>query len=178
MTLFLLYCLYMSWFRPTTALDKIFEVGLLLKGINGTLELLGGFLLLFLTPERLQHYLHAITQETVSGEKPSKILELLFHSIDTLSTGSRVFLIVYLWVHAAIKLIAVIGILKNQLWAYPFSLITLGVLTLFQVISIIHKVSLGMIVLTVFDIFILWLIWREYGKAKIEFGAKLQKTED
>ena len=168
----------MSWFRPASALDKIFEVGLLLKGINGTLELLGGFLLLFLTPERLQHYLHAITQETISGEKPSKIIELLYHSIDTLSTGSRVFLIAYLWVHAVIKLVAVIGILKNQLWAYPFSLITLGIFTLLQVISLLHKVSLGMIILTVFDIFILWLIWREYGKAKIEFGAKLQKTED
>ncbi len=168
----------MSWFRPASTLDKIFEVGLLLKGIDGLLELLGGFLLLFLTPARLQHYLHLITQETVSGEKPSKILGLLFHSIDSLSTGSRVFLIAYLWVHAAIKLVAVIGILKNLLWAYPFSLITLGLLTLFQVISIIHKASIGMIALTLFDIFILWLIWREYQKVKSKLSPKIQKEED
>jgi uncharacterized membrane protein len=72
-----------------------------------------------------------------------------------------------LWVHAGIKLIAVIGILRNQLWAYPYSLITLGLFMIYQVYSIIIKVSVGMVLLTIFDVFLLWLIWREYGKARI-----------
>jgi uncharacterized membrane protein len=33
------------------------------------------------------------------------------------------------------------------------------------------KPSIGMIMLTLFDFFILWLIWREYGKFR-ENGAK------
>jgi uncharacterized membrane protein len=73
---------------------------------------------------------------------------------------------VYLWLHAAIKLTAVVGILRNLLWAYPFSLISLGLLMLYQVYSMVVRFSVGMFLLTVFDVFILWLIWREYGKVK------------
>lgn len=73
----------------------------------------------------------------------------------------------YLFIHAAVKLTAVIGILKNQLWAYPFSLIALGLMTLYQVWDIVFvQARLGMVVLTIFDCFILWLIWREYQRKK------------
>ena len=48
----------------------------------------------------------------------------------------------------------------------PFSLIALGTLMLYQVFSMIVKFSVGMFLLTVFDAFILWLIWREYGKVR------------
>jgi hypothetical protein len=165
----------MSWFRPTTLLDKIFEAGIILKGINGTLELLAGLLLFFLTPERLQHFIQFVTQLNVNHEKQSKVITLFLHSVDHLGTGNRIFLIAYFWSHAAVKLTAVIGILTNKLWAYPFSLITLGILTLFQVGSIIHKASIGMILLTILDAFILWLIWREYGKVKIKLDQKKDK---
>jgi uncharacterized membrane protein len=95
-------------------------------------------------------------------------------STQQFTASTRVFLIVYLWLHATLKLIAVIGILKNQLWAYPFSLITLGLLMLYQVYSIVFvRPSIGMILLTIFDVFILWLIWREYIKVrlKLEHGV-------
>ena len=165
----------MSWFRPTTLLDKVFEVGIIIKGINGILETLAGLLLLFLTPQRLQHFIEFVTQLNVNNEKQSKIITMFLHSVDHLGTGNRIFLIAYFWSHAAVKLTAVIGILTNKLWAYPFSLITLGVLTLFQFGSIIHKASIGMILLTIFDLFILWLIWREYGKVKIKLAEKKDK---
>jgi uncharacterized membrane protein len=35
-----------------------------------------------------------------------------------------------------------------------------------------------MIALTLFDIFILWLIWREYQKVKSKLSPKIQKEED
>ena len=82
------------------------------------------------------------------------------------------FAVIYLLVHAAIKLIAVIGILRKQLWAYPFSLITLGALVLYQIYSIIDKTSIGMILLTIFDVYILWMIWREYGMVKKSYSSE------
>ena len=70
--------------------------------------------------------------------------------------------------HAAIKLTAVIGILANQIWAYPFSLVTLGALMIYQVYSIVYvKASMGMIFLTGFDIFVLWMIWQEFAKVRL-----------
>jgi len=156
-----------SWYRPTSLLDKIFEGGIIFKGIDGALEFLGGLLVLFVSPATLHNFIVVITRRELVEDPHDKIANLLMHATDHYSNGGRTFLVVYLWIHAAIKLIAVIGILKNKLWAYPFSLITLGLLMLYQLYDILFvKASLGMIVLTVIDVFILWLIWREYGKVR------------
>ena len=165
----------MSTFRPTNLFDKIFEGGILLKGASGVLEMLGGVLLLFLSPATLHNFLTAITQKELIEDPRDMVANFLLQSTQQFTNGTRVFLVLYLWIHATLKLIAVIGIMKNQLWAYPFSLITLGLLMLYQLYSIVFvHASLGMMLLTVFDVFILWLIWREYGRVK----TRLQLTAD
>lgn len=157
----------MSTFKARGWFDRVFEGGLLLKGLSGVLEFTGGLLLFIFSGQQIHHFLIFITHWELQESPNSKIAHLILHSADSLTNGSRAFLIIYLWIHAAIKLIAVIGILKNQLWAYPFSLVTLGILMLYQVYSIIFiKVSIGMIGLTIFDIFILWMIYKEYGMVK------------
>lgn len=157
----------MSTFRPTNLFDKVFEGGIILKGISGLLEFLSGLLLFFVSPQGLHNFIAFVTQRELLEDPHDKVATLLLRSTEHIGTGSRAFLIVYLWIHAAIKLIAVIGILKNQLWAYPFSLISLGILMAYQVYTIVFvRATVGMILLTVFDVFILWLIWREYRKVR------------
>lgn len=154
----------MSWYRPSSLLDKIFEGGIIIKGATGALEFIGGLLLLFVDPSAIHQFIVLVTQKELLGDPRDILANFLVHSTQHLG-GSRTFVITYLWIHAVIKLIAVIGILKNQLWAYPFSLLTLGLLMMYQVYSIVFVTpSTGMIVLTIFDVFILWLIWREWSK--------------
>ena len=115
----------------------------------------------------MHSFIAFLTQRELVEDPHDKIANLLLHSTQHIGSGSRTFLIIYLWIHAVIKLIAVIGILKNQLWAYPFSLVTLGLLMLYQVyIIVLVHATIGMILLTVFDVLILGLIWREYGKVR------------
>ncbi len=157
----------MSWYHPSSILDKVFETGIILKGISGVSEFIGGLALFFVHPSAIHDFLVFITQRELVGDPNDKIANIILHSADHLSTGSTAFIIIYLWIHAFIKLIAVIGILRNKLWAYPFSLVALGAFVLYQLYSIYVHVSVGMVLLTVFDVFIIWLIWREYGKAKL-----------
>lgn len=155
----------MSRFRPTNALDVIFEGGIIIKGIDGFLEFLAGLLVLFVSPARLHSLIVVATRKELVEDSHDKIANLLILATNHYAANGRVFLVVYLWLHAAIKIVAVVGILKNWLWAYPFSLVSLGLLTLYQVYSIFFvKASLGMVLLTIFDVLILALIWREYQK--------------
>jgi uncharacterized membrane protein len=157
----------LSWYHPSSLFDKIFEGGIIIKGLSGVLEFLGGVLLFFVSPLAIHNFVAFITQREILEDPNDKIANFLLQTTQALNGNGRAFIIVYLWIHAIIKLIAVIGILKNQLWAYPFSLLTLGLLMLYQIYSIIFvSVSTGMILLTIFDVFILWLIWREYGIVK------------
>lgn len=164
----------MSWYHPSSLLDKIFEGGIILKGISGGLEFIGGLLLFFVDPSAIHRFISFITQQELLEDPNDKIANTLLNATQNIGTNGRGFLIIYLWIHALIKLIAVIGILKNQLWAYPFSLIALGTLMIYQVYSIIVDKSIGMVLLTIFDVFILWLIWREYGKAKLSLGRRVE----
>lgn len=135
--------------------------------MTGLAEFIGGLLLFFISPAQIHQFIMFLTQRELLEDPHDKIASLLVQATAHITSGARVFAITYLWIHACIKLIAVIGILRNQLWAYPFSLITLGLLMIYQVYSIVFVTpSIGMILLTVFDVFILWLIWREYGKVR------------
>ena len=157
----------MSWYHPANLFDKVFEGGIILKGIDGLLEFLGGLLVLFISPARLHSFIDFVTHRELAQDPHDKIANLLIHMTRHYADGGRTFLVVYLWIHAAIKLTAVIGILKNQLWAYPFSLASLGLLVVYQLYTIFFvKASAGMILLTVFDVVIIGLIWREYGKVR------------
>lgn len=156
----------MSWYHPSSLFDKVFEGGIIIKGISGLLEFIGGLLLLFVSPSAINNFIVFITQKELIKDPNDKVVSFILSTTQHLFTGGSLFLIAYLWIHAAIKLIAVIGILRNYLWAYPFSLITLGMLMLYQLYSIFVHASVGLILLTIFDIFILWLIYREYGIAK------------
>jgi uncharacterized membrane protein len=156
----------MSWYHPKTLLDKVFEAGLLIKGIDGAIEFLGGLVLFFVSPTSIHRFLAFITQQELTENPHDKLAHFILHSADSLNTTNKIYLILFLWLHAAVKLISVIGILRNIHWAYPFALIGLGLLTLYQLYSIYERTSLGLILLTAFDIFILGMIWREYGMVK------------
>jgi uncharacterized membrane protein len=156
----------MAWYHPSTLFDKIFEGGIIIKGASGALEFLAGLLLFFVSPSAIHNFIVVITQRELLEDPHDMVANFLLGWTLDLANGGRVFLIAYLWIHAVIKLIAVIGILRNQLWAYSFSLATLSLFVLYQLYEIALHSSIGMILLTLFDFFILWLIWREYGKAR------------
>lgn len=157
---------FMALFHPTNRFEKIFAGGIIIKGIDGLVEFLSGFVLLFIPPTTVHHFITFLTASELRQDPHDFIANLLLHTTQHFGAGSKIFAVIYLWIHGIIKLIAVFGILKNQLWAYPFSLITLGILAIYQVFSISVKPSVGMILLTIFDVFILWMIWREYGKVR------------
>jgi hypothetical protein len=52
----------MPWFRPRDLLDQTFEVGIALKGLDGVLEVLGGFLLLVISPATIDRVVTSLTQ--------------------------------------------------------------------------------------------------------------------
>jgi uncharacterized membrane protein len=156
-----------SWFQPQNLFDKVFEYGILIKGIDGLIELVTAIALIFLSSQRLQGLVVLATHKELAHDPNDFISNFLIHASHQFTNSGRLFLIVYLAVHAAIKLVSVVGLLRNKMWAYPFSLISLGALTLYQVYDIIFvKGSIFVVALTIIDLAILALIWREYQKVK------------
>jgi ABC-type nickel/cobalt efflux system permease component RcnA len=63
-----------------------------------------------------------------------------------------------------VKVVLVAALLKNQLWAYPWTIVFLGVFIVYQLYRLSLQPSVGLTALTIFDALIAWLTWREYRK--------------
>jgi len=72
----------------------------------------------------------------------------------------------YLFTRGFIKLMLVVALLKDQLWAYPLSIIILGLFIVYQSYEIFAKHSVLMTLVTIFDLVVVYFVWREYGILK------------
>lgn len=148
--------------RSYFTFKRVFYIGILLKGLDGAIEALTAGALFFITPSQIHDLVTLLTRNELAEDPHDLLSNIIVHSISGFNHGTVVFLVVYLSIHALVKLVSVIGILTRQRWAYPFALITLGLLTLYQVYEIIVRPTLGIVLLTILDLIIIWLIAREY----------------
>jgi uncharacterized membrane protein len=149
------------------ALDRTFKIGLLLKAADGVLEIAGGIALLFLTPADIQHFVRALTAHELSQDRHDFLANHLVHSTVHLTKGTTLFGAVYLLSHGIAKVVLVVLVLRDKLWAYPWLIALLSAFIVYQLyrIIVVHF-SFGLAALTIFDAFLVWLTWREYEAKK------------
>lgn len=143
-------------------LDRVFDVSIILKGINGVLELLGGVALFFVTVDQIRHLLSWVSAHAIVFRPHSAMAQWIEHLADRLDVDATVFAAWYLILHGVIKVVLVWALLREKLWAYPWMLITLGLFIVYQCYELMVHFSWGMLALTVFDVFIVVLTVREW----------------
>jgi uncharacterized membrane protein len=160
-----------SWFRPRGWLDVTFEVSILLKGLDGVLELIGGLLLLFVTPEDLNRFVVRLTQHELSQDPNDYFANRLLHFGSTLTPSTVRFAALYLLLHGIVKVVLVVALLRNKLWAYPWLIAFLIAFIVYQLYRIALMPSTWLVLLTIFDVFVVALTWREWRKQRV--GARM-----
>lgn len=141
---------------------RYFLAGILIKGLISFAEIVVGTLALFIPVSTVTDAaLHLAQNELI--EEPSDFLATHFSTfIQHLSLPSGTFIALYLLSRGLIKFLLIIALLKNKLWAYPSSLAVLGVLVSYQIYQIITSFSPFLVALTLFDLIVMWTIWKEY----------------
>jgi uncharacterized membrane protein len=152
------------WFRSRDLLDRTFEIGIVLKGLNGLLELVGGVLLLAVSPATINRIVVSVTQGELSEDPHDVVAHFLRSAAHSLTSSTVVFGALYLLTHGIVKVVLVLSLLRDKLWAYPWMILFLLVFIVYQGYRLTFAPSLWLVGLTVFDIVIAWLTWREYRK--------------
>jgi uncharacterized membrane protein len=155
-----------SMFKPKDWLDRTFEIGIIAKGVNGVAELVGGLLLLLVSPDRIQALAVTLTQGELSEDPHDFIATHLLHTTSGLTGDAVLFGAIYLLIHGLIKIVLVVALLLNKLWAYPWMIGVLLVFIGYQLYRIALQPTAGLIALTVFDVGIVALTWREYTRQR------------
>jgi uncharacterized membrane protein len=153
-------------------LDKTFNVALILKGLDGLLELVGGILLLVISPDTLNHLAQRLTQHELSEDPKDFWAHHLLHLTGNLH-NTQTFGALYLLTHGLVKLVIVVGLLRREHWAYYVAFVFLGAFVIYQIYRMTYAPSAGLALLTAFDIFIIWLTWREFVRMR---HARLRPT--
>lgn len=145
------------------SLDRTFRISVTLKGLDGALELIGGLILLFVRPATISHVARFLTQHELSQDPHDFLARHLLRSAGHLAHGTTIFAALYLLSHGLAKVVLVVAVLRNELWAYPGMIVLLLAFIVYQLYRLtVVRLSLGLSLLTVFDAFVVWLTWREY----------------
>jgi uncharacterized membrane protein len=144
-------------------IHQIFEVSILLKGAHAVIECLAGIAIAIVSTENVVEIANRLTQEELVEDPGDFIATRLVSLAQNFSIAEKNFYAVYLLSHGVVKLLLVAGLLRNKLWSYPASLVVLGLFIVYQLYRFSYTHSIGLIVLSVFDIVVMWLIWHEYS---------------
>jgi uncharacterized membrane protein len=144
-------------------IHRIFEASVLLKGAHAVIECIGGLVLALVSATGIAEWVNRLTQEELIEDPNDFVATHLFSLAQGFSVSTKNFYAFYLLIHGIVKLALVAGLLRSKLWAYPASLVVLALFIIYQVYRFSYTRSVGLIVLTAFDLIVMVLIWHEYG---------------
>lgn len=150
-----------------TPLDWFYDIGVIIKGIDGAIEFLAG-LLLWISPRVVHLVLTAIAGEAREGKTATRhfIAGYVARLDSQLARSGLVFLIVFLVIHGAVKLALVYCLLRKIHRAYPIALAVLTAFLGYQIYALVTAPSIGFVIFTVLDAIIIYLVYREYRVIK------------
>ena len=163
----------MQILKGTTLLDRSFQTSITLKGLDGLLEILGGFLFLGRNPARVNAIVAAITKGELLSDPHDFMATHLLHASQHMMGEARYFYFFYLASHGVAKVVLVVALWLNRMWAYPAMIVMLVAFIVYQLYRMTFAPSWFLVLLTLFDAVVIWLTWAEYKKQR---SLKMQKV--
>lgn len=143
---------------------RAFDIGILLKGLDGLLECIAGLALLLTTRRAILDVVGWLTREELIEDSGDFVANHLVHLAQQLSLATQYFAGIYLLGHGVIKLGLVIGLLRGARWSYPAAVAFLTAFIGYQSYRLAHTPSLSLSLLTAMDIAVVILIVREWRR--------------
>ncbi len=129
-----------------------FEIGVILKGLNGLIELVAGTLMLVFSPSTIRDFIINLSHRPEFARQ--------------LSSHDERFAAIYLLSHGIVKAVLVYGLLKEEMWAFPWAIAIFAAFGVYQIVHYFVQPSIWMIILTVLDVFVILLTIAEWRRLK------------
>jgi uncharacterized membrane protein len=152
--------------RHPSLLERIFHAGITLKGIGGVMEMIGGVLLWFIKPAAMSETARLLFFQELSRNPDGFISSHVLRESSKLANADPTFASLYLLSHGITKVILVVCLWLNKLWAYPLTIVVFAGFCVYQVHRYMRTHSIALVLLTIFDLILIYLTWREYLEQK------------
>jgi uncharacterized membrane protein len=146
-------------------LHQAFEITIALKGVGAVIEAVLGAVLILTT--RVTDLIYVLIQNELLDD-PNDFFATHARALFHPSHEAQIFGGIYLLSHGIVKAFLVVGLLRNKPWAYPASLAVFSLFILYQMTRWLHTHSVWLLLLTIVDLIVMWLIWHEYQRIRTE----------
>ncbi len=141
---------------------RLFQAAMVVKGLDGVLEVAGAVLLLTFGPGGVTGAVRFLTQNELAEDPHDWLAGLLVRHTQDVAAGTVHFAAAYLFFHGLIKLWLVGGLLRERRWVFPVALVLMALFVVYQVVRLTHHPGGGLLFLTVLDVAIIGLVWWEW----------------
>ena len=141
---------------------QIFVVSVLFKGAHALIEIAGGLALYFVSTAAIVGLINRWSYGELAEDGHDRVAQHLLGFARTFSVAQHDFYAFYLLSHGVVKAVLVYGLLKEKLWAYPASFVVFGLFIAYQLYRYSFTHDVGLILLSIFDLVVIWLAVHEY----------------
>ncbi|MEO6056869.1 MAG: DUF2127 domain-containing protein [Gemmatimonadales bacterium] len=152
--------------RRARIVHVLFDISVIGKGIDGVLEIVGGALLLGVSPAKVHSVVRALTQHELSEDPHDQVATWLLNSTSHLSADTKGFAAAYLLWHGAVKVALVSALLLKRRWAYPAAILAFTGFLVYQLYRYSHTRAPELLALSVVDVLVIGLTWLEYRRLR------------
>ncbi|WP_343116960.1 DUF2127 domain-containing protein [Ostreiculturibacter nitratireducens] len=158
--------------RRNRVLHEVFELSIGLKALFAASELISGIGIYLIPSGWVLSAARWLTAKELIEDPTDRLAQWLLGLAQHFSIATQDFWAAYLVGHAAVKLAVVAGLLLRIRWAYPASIWVLVGFIVYQADRWFQDQSVTMILLSIFDLVVIWLIWHEYREMKAKAGPE------
>jgi uncharacterized membrane protein len=141
---------------------QVFVVSVLFKGAHALIEIAGGIALFLVSTAAIVNAIKRYSYDQLIEDQHDWVATHLLEFAGHFSVAEHNFYAAYLLSHGVIKAVLVAGLLRQRLWAYPASFAVFGGFILYQLYRFSFTHDIGLILLSIFDLFVIYLAVHEY----------------
>lgn len=151
---------------PERDYHELFRIGILVKAVDGLIEILAGMFIYFADYTAVNRVLFSAFHEEIAESPHDLIWGYLVKEWHAFLLSDHAFWGILFAIHGATKLVLSALLLKGYLWAYPTAAIVFALFAGYECYSAIMHPSLFICLITVFDAIVVVLIAHEYRYIK------------
>lgn len=145
-----------------TIYHKLFYIGMTWRIVYGVFRLILGLVLLHFVHTPITTLLFQLMHHEVVEDPQDLLIQTAHPLLQHFSYTVTYFLAFYLIFWGSIEIFLSINLLIRKLWAFPTSIILMGLFVLYEIYRVFNTHSLILVWIILIDIFVIWLIWKEY----------------
>lgn len=158
-------------------IHELFEATVSVKGILGAVDLIIGFLFLFIDDEYIRNVMISLITHKPISYFGNTVVSFMMRGANGFTDATRYFIAIYFLSYGLVNLFLIFSLLRGKLWAYPCAIVFFAGFTIYLFCRFFIHGSVMVLTFAIYDAILVVMTWLEY-KRITEIPKILKKIDN